>query len=95
MAPEHLTGDDIDARVDIYATGVVIYECLTGQLPLTAPSPIMLLARLLEEVPVAPRILHADIPARLSDLVMQTLAKDRNDRPRSAAELHDRLAEIG
>ena len=95
MAPEHLTGDDIDARVDIYATGVVIYECLTGQLPLTAPSPIVLLARLLEEVPAAPRALHPDIPARLSDLVMQTLAKDRNDRPRSAAELHDRLAEIG
>ena len=95
MAPEHLTGDDIDARVDIYATGVVIYECLTGELPLTAPSPIVLLARLIEETPVAPRALHADIPARLSALVMRTLAKDRNDRPRSAGELHDLLAEIG
>ncbi len=95
MAPEHLTGDDIDARVDIYATGVVIYECLTGALPLTAPSPIVLLARLLEETPVAPRALHPDIPGPLSALVMRTLSKDRNDRPRTAAELHDLLAEIG
>jgi serine/threonine-protein kinase len=95
MAPEQLMGQDIDARADLYAAGCVIYECLTGSPPLTADNQITLVAKLLEETPVAPASVNADVPPALSDLVMRTLAKKPDDRPRTALELHDLLAAIG
>ena len=94
MAPEQLMGDELDARADLYATGVVLYECLVGTVPITADTPITLIARVLEEVPKAPREVKPDIPQALSDLVMWVLAKDREKRPRTAAELHARLDAI-
>ena len=94
MSPEQLTGEELDARADLYATGVVLYECLHGRVPLTADTPIALIAKVLEEQPVALSALHPDVPKELSDLVMWTMAKDRDKRPRSAAELHARLDAI-
>jgi HAMP domain-containing protein/predicted Ser/Thr protein kinase len=94
MAPEQLMGDELDARADLYATGVVLYECLVGTVPHTANTPIQLIAKVLEETPRAPREVKPDIPQAFSDLVMWVLAKDRDKRPRSAAELHSRLDAI-
>lgn len=94
MAPEQLMGDELDARADLYATGIVLYECLVGTVPITANTPIQLIARVLDETPRTPRDVKPDIPQALSDLVMWALAKDREKRPRSAAELHARLDAI-
>jgi eukaryotic-like serine/threonine-protein kinase len=94
MAPEQLLGDEVDGRADLYATGCVLYECLTGDVPLTAASPIQLVAKVLEEDPVPPARRFPDIPAALSDLVMWTLAKSRDERPRDAVALHARLDQI-
>ena len=94
MAPEQLLGDELDARADLYATGVVLYECLTGRVPITADTPITLIAKVLEETPPPPRAVQADVPAELSELVMWVLAKEREKRPKSAAELHARLDAI-
>jgi eukaryotic-like serine/threonine-protein kinase len=94
MAPEQLLGDELDARADLYATGVVLYECLVGRVPITADTPIALIAKVLEETPPAPIMLQPDIPAELSELVSWVLAKDREQRPSSAAELHARLDQI-
>ena len=94
MAPEQLLGDELDARADLYATGVVLYECLVGTVPITADSPITLIAKVLEETPKAPKDVKPDIPQSLSDLVMWVLAKERDKRPKSAAELHARLDAI-
>jgi serine/threonine protein kinase len=95
MAPEQLMGQEIDARADLYAAGCVIYECLTGAPPLTAENQFTLVAKLLEETPATPISLNADVPQALSDLVMRTLSKKPDDRPRTALELHDLLAAIG
>lgn len=95
MAPEQLLGDDVDARADLYAAGVVLYECLTGNVPFVADSPITLITKVLEEVPPSPRTVNADIPAPLADLVMRALDKDRTARPQSATDFHDALAAIG
>jgi serine/threonine-protein kinase len=78
----------------LYAVGAVLYECLVGEVPLTADTPITLIAKVLEEEPRRPSSVQADIPPALSDLVMWSLAKDREKRPRSAAELHARLDQI-
>ena len=91
MAPEQLLGEDIDARADIYAVGVVIYECLTGRTPHTADSPLALVSRVLQQAPVPPHQLYPDIPRKLSDAVLATLHRDRGKRPKTVGELHDLL----
>jgi HAMP domain-containing protein/predicted Ser/Thr protein kinase len=94
MAPEQLLGDELDARADLYAAGAVLYECLVGEVPLTADTPITLIAKVLDEEPRRPSAVQSDIPVALSDLVMWVLAKDREKRPGSAAELHARLDQV-
>ncbi|HTE45681.1 MAG TPA: protein kinase, partial [Gemmatimonadaceae bacterium] len=94
MAPEQLLGEEIDVRADLYAAGVVIYECLTGKLPHDAETTIALISKVLDETPRPPRELQPDIPKSLSDLVVRTLSKDREKRPKTAAELHALLDRI-
>jgi len=94
MPPEQLLGEEVDARADLYAAGVVLYECLTGKLPHTAETAITLVTKVLDETPVSPRELQPDVPQALSDLVMRTLSKNREDRPRTALELHDALDRV-
>ncbi|MEA3245937.1 MAG: protein kinase [Gemmatimonadota bacterium] len=95
MAPEQLMGDEIDARADLYAVGCVLYECLTGKTPITADTPVTLIAKVLEDVPIAPRVVNGDVPDALSAIVMECLAKQAAGRPPSAAKLHDLLEQIG
>ena len=94
MSPEQLLGDELDARADIYSAGVVLYECLTGRLPFDAPTPIALIARVLEETPPAPHALYDDIPPGISLLVTRAMARDREARPASAKVLHDALEQV-
>ena len=95
MAPEQLLSEDIDARADIYAAGVVLYQCLTGRRPVEADSPVVLVGKLLSEPPMPPHQLIAEIPLSLSELVLRTLAADPAQRPQTAAELHELLDEMG
>ena len=95
MAPEQLAGDDVDHRVDIYAAGCVLYECLTGRPPFSADTPYQLIAKLLEETAPSPRSLNAEVPPALDALIMAALSKDPSGRPQTALALHDRLAQIG
>jgi eukaryotic-like serine/threonine-protein kinase len=94
MSPEQLMGDPLDARADIYSAGVVLYECLTGRLPHEAETLIALISKVLEETPRSPRDVQADVPPALSDVIMRTLSKDRDKRPKSASELHDWLERV-
>jgi CheY-like chemotaxis protein len=94
MPPEQLLGDDIDARADLYAVGVVLYECLTGRLPFEAKSAISLVAKVLSEEPAVPQALNAEVPPLLSSLIMRLLAKKAADRYGSAAEVASALEQI-
>ena len=73
----------------------MLYECLVGNTPITADTPITIIAKVMEEMPRAPQAVHDDIPVALSDLVMACLAKRAADRPASALEVHDRLEALG
>jgi serine/threonine-protein kinase len=96
IAPEQALGrDDLDGRVDIYATGCVAYWLLTGQLVFTADSSMALLLHHVQTAPPAPSArAELPIPAELDRLVLACLAKNPAERPQSARELSGRLAEI-
>jgi CheY-like chemotaxis protein/tRNA A-37 threonylcarbamoyl transferase component Bud32 len=95
MPPEQLLGEAVDARSDLYAAGVVLYECLTGKLPFEAGSVISLVAKLLKEDARPPQDVNPEIPPALSALVLQLLAKRPEDRVQTAADLGAQLAALG
>ena len=92
MAPEQVAGDEVDARADLYAWGVMAYELLAGAHPFAGKgsSQQLLAAHLAESA--APLSQHAPrVPDALALLVMRCLAKSAADRPQSARELMDVL----
>lgn len=94
MPPEQLLAEKVDARSDLFAVGVVLYECLTGTLPFEAQSPVSLIAKLLHEEPPMPSALNDEISPALSQLVLQLLAKRPDDRVQTAVELAEQLRRL-
>lgn len=75
MAPEQLPGQDLDPRADLYATGAVLFECVTGRNVFLAPNLMAMMAKHLEEAPEDPRNLNPEVPAALSQVILKALAK--------------------
>src|SRR5207302_9102649 len=94
MAPEQVTGAKVDHRCDLFGLGCVLYRMTTGRLPFTGENTLAVLQALAVEVPKSPRALNPAVPAVLSDLVMQLLAKNPADRPQTAREVVERLRKI-
>jgi len=95
MAPEQLAGDpSADHRLDIYAVGLLAYELLSGESPFTGPSPAATMAAQLTRLPEPLYQLRPDVPAPLSAIIMQCLAKEPNDRPPTAEALMTALDAI-
>ena len=91
MAPEVIDGQTIDARVDIFALGVVFYEVLTGVNPFQKESLSKTLVSVVSEAPILPSARRPDGPAALDAIVMRMLAKDREARYATPKELLDDL----
>ena len=94
MAPEQLMGDEVDGRADIYAVGVVLWECLVGNPPIQADNVMTLITRKLEMVPENPAGLVPDVPAALGALVLRAMARDAAERPQTAAEFAELLTAV-
>ncbi len=86
LAPEQIMGEPATARSDVYALGLVAYECLTGQRPFTAEAPV---AAALQRVQQPAPPLPADIPSPITAVVTRALATDPAHRWQTAAELAD------
>jgi hypothetical protein len=95
MAPEQLSGELqlIDARTDLYALGVVLYELLTGRLPYQARTPGVLREQILFRTPTSIRTIAPDVPPNLEAVCMRCLAKHPADRFHDAGELATALRE--
>jgi serine/threonine protein kinase len=82
MAPEQLDPaiGPVDHRTDLYALGVVLYECLTGRRPFLARSPVVLRAQILGDTPPAPTTLDATVPSALAGITVRCMARQPDDR---------------
>jgi HAMP domain-containing protein/tRNA A-37 threonylcarbamoyl transferase component Bud32 len=96
MAPEQLLGEPVDGRADLYATGAVLFECVTGRRVLEASSAMALVAHHLkeEEAVPDPASLNSEVPATLSRAILRSLARKREDRFPNATEFLHALEEV-
>jgi eukaryotic-like serine/threonine-protein kinase len=95
MSPEQAQGHRPDHRIDIYATGVIMYEMLTGDVPFKADTFMGILTKHIFEQPLPPSEVCPDaaIPADVEDIVMKALAKDKEERYGSMAEMGAAIAQ--
>jgi serine/threonine protein kinase len=93
MSPEQCTGEELDARSDIYSFGCIMYELLTGKSPYAAENQVKVILKHLSDDP-PPLPTGAGISADLKAVVMRCLEKYRADRYQSAVELHIDLERI-
>jgi serine/threonine protein kinase/formylglycine-generating enzyme required for sulfatase activity len=94
MAPEQATGQPIDARTDLYSTGIVLYELLTGRVPFDADTPIAVLNKQAYEAPPPPRSLNPDMPEPVEEVLLRALSKDPSERYQSASVMAADLARL-
>ncbi len=84
ISPEQARGDRPDARSDIYSSGVVLYEMLTGRLPFEGEYAVSVAIQHLSSIPLAPREINPDIPEQLELICMKAMAPDLEHRYQSA-----------
>ncbi|MDR0837517.1 MAG: Stk1 family PASTA domain-containing Ser/Thr kinase [Propionibacteriaceae bacterium] len=91
LSPEQARGETVDARSDIYSTGCLLYELLTGRPPFTGDSPVSVAYQHVREVPLPPSQLEPSVTPAMDAIVMTSLAKDPATRYQSA---DDMLADV-
>ena len=87
MAPEQVEGRAVDARADVYAFGVVLFEMLTARWPFVADTPMLTAMQRLQHDPPSPRRYVPAVPQRWADVVLRCLARDPQDRFTSALDV--------
>jgi serine/threonine protein kinase len=91
FSPEQAKGEPVDARADLYSTGVVLYELLTGRQPFRGESPVAVAYQHVSETPVPPTEVNEDAPRSLDPIVLRALAKDPYQRYPDAAHFRAAL----
>src|SRR5215475_10017398 len=87
LSPEQARGENVDARSDVYSTGCLLYELLTGHPPFTGDSPVAVAYQHVRETARPPSTANPDVPPTLDAIVMKALAKNPANRFQTAAEM--------
>jgi serine/threonine protein kinase/Tfp pilus assembly protein PilF len=87
MSPEQVRGTTVDARCDLFAVGVVLYECITGERPFCGQTDNEILSQVIRFDPLPPSKLNTKVTPKLDSIVLKALAKDANTRHQTAEEL--------
>ncbi|MEV0613584.1 Stk1 family PASTA domain-containing Ser/Thr kinase [Nonomuraea sp. NPDC050404] len=87
LSPEQARGERVDARSDIYSTGCLMYELLTGQPPFTGDSPVAIAYQHVREDPIPPSQIDPEIPQWADAIVLKAMAKDPAHRYQNASEM--------
>jgi eukaryotic-like serine/threonine-protein kinase len=89
LSPEQARGERVDARSDLYSTGCLLYELLTGRPPFTGDSPVAIAYQHVKEDPVPPSQVDPEVPAWADAIVLKAMQKDPADRYQSAGEMRN------
>lgn len=87
LSPEQARGEVVDARSDLYSTGCLLFELLTGQPPFRGDSAVAVAYQHVSQTPPKPTSIAPDVPDQLDRVVMKSLAKRREERYQSAADM--------
>jgi len=94
MSPEQVRGEQLDARADLFSFGVVLYQMATGLLPFRSDDPEVIREAILNRAPEAPTHWNPKLPARLEEIILKALEKDRRFRYQFAAEIRTDLQRL-
>jgi serine/threonine-protein kinase len=87
LSPEQARGESVDARSDVYSTGCLLYELLTGQPPFTGDSPVSVAYQHVREDPVPPSQVNPDVTPTIDSIVLKAMAKNPANRYQSAGDM--------
>jgi serine/threonine protein kinase len=94
MSPEQATGRDVDARTDIYQTGLLLHELLTGEALFWRPDEEVTRNLMRRHEVTAPSAVNPSLPPEIDQLCRSCLARNPSERPQSAADLAQRIARL-
>ncbi len=87
MAPEQITGGTVGPGADVYATGVVLYQLVTGQVPFPGDTPLAVALQHLQELPSSPQLLREELPGPVANVILRAMEKAPEARYQSVGAL--------
>ncbi len=94
LSPEQARGEQVDTRSDLYSTGCLLFELLTGRPPFVGDSPVAVAYQHVREAPPVPSQIASDVPEALDRITLKALAKERDARYSTAAEFRADLEAV-